>query len=81
MYPPMSWELVADPSGSAEHALGSTDLEYADDAHLFVKNLNTVKKNTESSLRASRRVGLEVNAEKLCVCSCIVNIMQDEITT
>ena len=81
MYPRIPWKLVADPSGSAEHNLGSTDLDYADDVHLFVENLNTVKKNTEALLRATRQVGLEVNAEKLSVCSCIVNIMQDEIIT
>jgi hypothetical protein len=64
-----------------EHTLGSTDLEYADDVLLFVENLNTVKKNTEALFRPSRQVGLEVNAEKLSVCSCIVNIVLDEITT
>jgi len=27
LYPWIPWEMVADPSGSAEHTLGSTDLE------------------------------------------------------
>jgi hypothetical protein len=81
MYPRIPWELVADPSGSAEHTLGSTDLYSPDDVHLLVENSNTMKKNTEALLRASRQVGLEVNAEKPCACSCIVNIMQDEIAT
>jgi len=30
MYPRFPWELVADPKGSAEHALGTTVLDETD---------------------------------------------------
>jgi hypothetical protein len=39
-------------------------LLYADDVNLLVDNINTVKKNTETLIDASKEVGLEVNAEK-----------------
>jgi len=55
MYPRIPWELVTDPSGSAEHTSGSSDLDYADDVHSSVEILNTVKKNAEALLRASRQ--------------------------
>jgi len=35
------------------------------------KNTNTIKKNTETMLQASREVGLEVNTEKLSVWLCL----------
>lgn len=43
-------------------------LVYADDVTLLVKNINTVKRNTDVLLDASKDVGLEVSAEKLCTC-------------
>jgi hypothetical protein len=39
-------------------------LVYADDVNLLGDNINTVKKNTETLIDASKIVGLEVNAEK-----------------
>jgi hypothetical protein len=39
-------------------------LVYADDVNLLSKNLNTVKKNKEALLDASKEVGLKVNTEK-----------------
>jgi hypothetical protein len=39
-------------------------LAYADDVNLVRENIDTIKKNTEVSLDASKEVGLEVNPEK-----------------
>jgi hypothetical protein len=40
-------------------------LVYADDVTLLGDYLDTIKKNTEALVDASKEVGLEVNAEKL----------------
>jgi hypothetical protein len=39
-------------------------LVYADDVNLLGDNIDTIKKNTETPIDASKEVGLEVNAEK-----------------
>jgi hypothetical protein len=39
-------------------------LDYADDTKLLGDNINTIKKNAETLTDASKKVGLEVNAEK-----------------
>jgi succinate dehydrogenase/fumarate reductase-like Fe-S protein len=39
-------------------------LFYADDVNLLEDNRHAIKKNTETAIGASKKVGLEVNAEK-----------------
>jgi hypothetical protein len=39
-------------------------LAYADDVNLLGDNIDTINKNTEPLIGASKGVGLEVNAEK-----------------
>jgi hypothetical protein len=39
-------------------------LVYADDVNLLGDSINTIKKNTETLIDATKEVGLEVNAEK-----------------
>jgi hypothetical protein len=39
-------------------------LVYANDVNLLGGNVDTIKKNTESLIDASKEVGLEVNTEK-----------------
>jgi hypothetical protein len=39
-------------------------LVYADDMNLLGDNIDTIKKNTETLIGASKEVGLELNAEK-----------------
>jgi hypothetical protein len=39
-------------------------LAYADDLKLLRNNINTINKNTQTVIDASKEVGLEVNVEK-----------------
>jgi hypothetical protein len=39
-------------------------LAYADDVNLLGDNIDTIKKNTETLIDASKEVGLQINVEK-----------------
>jgi hypothetical protein len=39
-------------------------LVYADDVNLLGQKINTIKKNTQTLIDASKEVGLEINTEK-----------------
>jgi hypothetical protein len=39
-------------------------LAYADDVNLLADNIDTINKNTQTQIDASKEVGLEVNVEK-----------------
>jgi hypothetical protein len=39
-------------------------LVYADDVNLLGDNIDTIKRNTQTLIGASKEVGLEVNTEK-----------------
>jgi hypothetical protein len=39
-------------------------LAYTDDVNLLGDNIDTIKKNTETLIDASKKVGLEINVEK-----------------
>jgi hypothetical protein len=54
-------------------------LAYADDVNLLRDNTDTIKKNTETFIDASKEVGLEVNIEKTkCRLSCHQNVGQNQ---
>jgi hypothetical protein len=39
-------------------------LDYADDVNLLGDNIDTIKKNIEASIDASKEIGVEINVEK-----------------
>jgi histidinol-phosphate/aromatic aminotransferase/cobyric acid decarboxylase-like protein len=54
-------------------------LAYADDVDLLRDNIDTIKKNTETLIDASKEVGLEINVEKTkyILLSCQQNVGQN----
>jgi hypothetical protein len=55
---------------------------HADDVNLLGDDIDTIKRNTETSFDASKDVGLVANAEKnKYICCCFVTRMQGKIMT
>jgi hypothetical protein len=54
-------------------------LVYVDDVNLLDDSVDTIKKNTQTLIYASKEVGLEVNPESICCC--FVTKMQGKIMT
>jgi hypothetical protein len=42
------------------------------DVHLVRKNINTIKKNTETALDGSKETGVEINTEKTRYMLCLI---------
>jgi hypothetical protein len=55
-------------------------LAYAVDVNLLRDNIDTIKKNTETLVDASKKIGLEINVWKLSTC-CLVTRIQIKIVT
>jgi hypothetical protein len=59
-------------------------LVYADDVNLLGDNIDTIKKNAQNLIDASKEIGLEVNTEKnkyMSTCCCLVTKMQGTVMT
>jgi hypothetical protein len=58
-------------------------LSYANDMNLLGDDIDPIKKNTETLIEASKRVGLEINVEinKFKLSCCLVTRMQYKINT
>jgi hypothetical protein len=56
-------------------------LVYADDANLLGANIDTIKKNTQTLINASKGIGLEINTEKTkyMLLSCHLNAWQNQV--
>jgi hypothetical protein len=52
---------------------------YDADDNMLGKNISTPNKNTETLLDTCKEVGLNVNAEKNFICSCLTTRIQDKI--
>ena len=55
-------------------------LVYADDVNILGGSVDTIKKNTEALVVASKETGLEVMLIKLSKWSCLEIRMQDKVT-
>jgi hypothetical protein len=52
-------------------------LDYTDDVNLLGDNIDTMKKNTETLIDASKQVGLEINFEKTKYTSMLLSCLQN----
>jgi ABC-type antimicrobial peptide transport system ATPase subunit len=53
----------------------------ADDVNIVGDNINTSKKNTQTLIDPSKKIGLEVNTEITKYTSCLVTKIQGKIIT
>jgi hypothetical protein len=51
-------------------------VDYADDVNLLGDSIAPIEKNAETSIDASKEIGLEANAEKTSIWCCLVNRTQ-----
>jgi hypothetical protein len=58
------WFRICHYSGPGKPGGTHQLLAYADDVNLLEDNIDTIKKNTESLIDASKEVGLKVNEKK-----------------
>jgi uncharacterized protein YoxC len=57
-------------------------LVYADDVNILADDIDTIKKNIQTLIDASKEIGLEVNTEKTkYIYRCLVTKMQGRIMT
>jgi hypothetical protein len=54
-------------------------LAYADDVNLLGDKIDTINKNTQTLIDASKEVGLKVNEEKTKLCWCLGTRLQAKI--
>jgi hypothetical protein len=62
----LPYVIRKDQENQVELKLNGTHqlLAYADDVNLLGDNIDTIKKNTETLIDASKEIGLEINIEK-----------------
>jgi hypothetical protein len=56
-------------------------LVYADDVNLLGDNIDTIKKNTETSIEAGKKMVWKKAQRKLSICCCRVTRMKDKMVT
>jgi hypothetical protein len=56
-------------------------LVYADDVNILGGSIHAIRKNTQALVIANKEIGLEVNAERLSIWSCLEIRMQDKMGT
>jgi hypothetical protein len=54
-------------------------LAYADDVNLLGDDINTINRNTEMLIDASKEIGIEINVKKTSICRSLKTRMQTKI--